>query len=81
MKGGEKKNYGSSVIGGAWQGIGLSEIPADAFWDTRIERSVGNELRHAHEKPPHPGRSIKDACLDALGPSVTGGAKVLGCTL
>ena len=27
---------------------------------------------------PHPGRSIKDACLDALGLSVTEGAKILG---
>ena len=27
--------------------------------------------------PPHPGHSIKDACLDPLGPSVTAGAKVL----
>jgi addiction module HigA family antidote len=28
--------------------------------------------------PPHPGHSIKDACLDALNLSVTDGAKVLG---
>ena len=28
--------------------------------------------------PPHPGHSIKDACLDPLGLSVTEGAKVLG---
>jgi len=28
--------------------------------------------------PPHPGRSIKDACLEPLGLSVTEGAKVLG---
>lgn len=28
--------------------------------------------------PPHPGRSIKDACLDPLGLGVTGAAKVLG---
>lgn len=28
--------------------------------------------------PPHPGRSIKDACLDPLGLNVTSGAKVLG---
>jgi addiction module HigA family antidote len=27
--------------------------------------------------PPHPGHSIKDACLDPLGLSVTDGAKVL----
>jgi addiction module HigA family antidote len=27
---------------------------------------------------PHPGHSIKDACLDAVGLSVTEGAKVLG---
>ena len=30
------------------------------------------------KNPPHPGRSIKDACLDALNLSVTDGAKVLG---
>jgi addiction module HigA family antidote len=28
--------------------------------------------------PPHPGRSIKDACLDALNLTVTDAAKVLG---
>jgi len=28
--------------------------------------------------PPHPGRSIKDACLDALALNVTETAKVLG---
>ena len=27
--------------------------------------------------PPHPGRSIKDACLDPLGLTVTEGARVL----
>jgi len=30
------------------------------------------------KNPPHPGRSIKDACLDALNLSVTDGAKILG---
>jgi antitoxin HigA-1 len=30
--------------------------------------------------PPHPGRSIKTACLEPLGLSVTEGAKVLGVT-
>jgi antitoxin HigA-1 len=30
------------------------------------------------KNPPHPGRSIKDACLDPLHLSVTEGAKVLG---
>ena len=29
-------------------------------------------------RPPHPGRSIKDACLDAVGLKVTEGARVLG---
>lgn len=28
--------------------------------------------------PPHPGRSIKHACLEPLGLSITEGAKVLG---
>jgi addiction module HigA family antidote len=28
--------------------------------------------------PPHPGHSIKDACLDALNLTVTDAAKVLG---
>ena len=32
------------------------------------------------KNPPHPGRSIKDACLDPLRLSVTEGAKVLGVT-
>jgi addiction module HigA family antidote len=32
----------------------------------------------AMKNPPHPGRSIKDACLDPLGLSVTEGAVVLG---
>jgi addiction module HigA family antidote len=30
------------------------------------------------KSPPHPGRSIKDACLEPLGVSVTEGARVLG---
>jgi len=30
------------------------------------------------KNPPHPGRSIKDACLDPLSLSATDGAKVLG---
>jgi len=30
------------------------------------------------KNPPHPGHSIKDACLDPLGLSITEGAAVLG---
>lgn len=30
------------------------------------------------KKPPHPGRSIKDACLEPLGLTVTEGATILG---
>jgi len=30
------------------------------------------------KNPPHPGHSIKDACLEPLGLSVTEGAQVLG---
>ena len=30
--------------------------------------------------PPHPGRSIRDACLEPFGLTVTEGAKVLGVT-
>ncbi len=30
------------------------------------------------KNPPHPGRSIKDGCLDPLGLSVTDGAEQLG---
>ena len=30
------------------------------------------------KNPPHPGHSIKDACLEPLGLSVTEGANVLG---
>ena len=32
----------------------------------------------AMKNPPHPGRSIKENCLDPLGLSVTEAAKVLG---
>jgi addiction module HigA family antidote len=32
------------------------------------------------KNPPHPGRSIRPACLAPLGLSVTEGAKVLGVT-
>jgi len=32
------------------------------------------------KNPPHPGRSIKTACLEPLGLSITAGAKVLGVT-
>ena len=30
------------------------------------------------KKPPHPGRSIKDACLEPLQLTVTQGATILG---
>jgi addiction module HigA family antidote len=30
------------------------------------------------KNPPHPGRSVRNACLEPLGLSVTAGAKVLG---
>ena len=29
------------------------------------------------KKPPHPGHSIKDACLDPLGLTITEGASIL----
>lgn len=32
------------------------------------------------KNPPHPGRSIRTACLEPLGLSVTDGAKLLGVT-
>jgi antitoxin HigA-1 len=32
------------------------------------------------KNPPHPGRSIRNACLEPLGLSVTEGTKVLGVT-
>jgi addiction module HigA family antidote len=32
------------------------------------------------KNPPHPGRSIRNACLEPLGLSITDGAKVLGVT-
>lgn len=34
----------------------------------------------AMKNPPHPGRSIREDCLEPLGLSVTAGAKVLGVT-
>ena len=30
------------------------------------------------KKPPHPGRSIKDACLEPCGLTITEGARLLG---
>jgi antitoxin HigA-1 len=32
------------------------------------------------KNPPHPGRSIRNACLEPLGLSITEGAAVLGVT-
>ena len=32
------------------------------------------------KNPPHPGRSIRNACLEPLGLTVTDGAKLLGVT-
>jgi antitoxin HigA-1 len=32
------------------------------------------------KNPPHPGRSIRNACLEPLGLSITDGAKILGVT-
>ena len=34
----------------------------------------------AMHNPPHPGEIVKEDCLEALGLSVTQGAKVLGVT-
>ena len=34
----------------------------------------------AMRNPPHPGLSVRHDCLEPLGLSVTGGAKVLGVT-
>ncbi len=30
------------------------------------------------KKPPHPGHSVKDACLEPLGLTITEGAAILG---
>jgi len=32
------------------------------------------------KNPPHPGRSIRNACLEPLGLSIAEGAKILGVT-
>lgn len=32
------------------------------------------------KNPPHPGRSIRSACLEPLGLSISQGAKILGVT-
>ena len=32
------------------------------------------------KNPPHPGRSIRSACLEPLGLSIARGAKILGVT-
>ena len=32
------------------------------------------------KNPPHPGRSIRNACLEPLGLSISEGAKILGVT-
>ena len=32
------------------------------------------------KNPPHPGRSIRTACLEPLGLSIAGGAAILGVT-
>lgn len=34
----------------------------------------------AMKEPPHPGLSVREDCLEALGLSVVAGAKVLGVT-
>jgi len=42
--------------------------------DHRLERNTTVPMKN----PPHPGRIVRDECLQALGLSVTAGAKVLG---
>jgi addiction module HigA family antidote len=32
------------------------------------------------KNPPHPGRSVRTACLEPLGLSITEGARILGVT-
>jgi antitoxin HigA-1 len=47
-------------------------------WLTTIDEK--EEWIMPMKNPPHPGRSIRTACLEPLGLSVTEGAKVLGVT-
>src|ERR1700731_1175008 len=44
------------------------------IWSTTTKKEPNMPMKN----PPHPGHSIKEACLDPLGLSVTDGAKVLG---
>jgi len=37
-------------------------------------------MDYADKKPAHPGRSIRNACLEPLRLSVTNGAEILGVT-
>jgi addiction module HigA family antidote len=42
--------------------------------------TIDGEYAVAMKEPPHPGLSVRLDCLEALGLSVTAGAKVLGVT-
>ena len=47
-----------------------------SIWSTITSE---REEAMAMKNPPHPGRSVRDNCLEPLGLNVTEAAKVLGC--
>jgi len=72
---GDLKGLWSVPISGNWR-IVFRFADGDAFDVDLLEHKKGPTM--PMKNPPHPGHSIKDACLEPLGLSVTEGAKVLG---
>ena len=76
---GDLQSFWSVTVTGNWRII-------FRFEDRRCLRCGSHQLslteavHEPHACSPHPGRSIKDACLEPLGLTVTEGAKVLGVT-
>jgi addiction module HigA family antidote len=50
----------------------------DAVGAKLVDDHQERDMTVPMKNPPHPGRIVRDECLQAIGLSVTAGAKVLG---
>jgi addiction module HigA family antidote len=68
------KYAGSRTFWVTWRGRSARRILICPVVVFMLSRAILRPMKN----PPHPGHSIKDACLDPLSLSVTDAAKVLG---
>src|SRR6266705_1781876 len=76
---GIRRGFGRSAlmpIGASRSASRTDTLMMSISWTT-----IKEIIRPMHMKnPPHPGRIVRDECLEALGLTVTEGARILGVT-